>query len=292
MLYNIKNNSIILKISSHGAEVKSLVFNGIERLHDSNPTYWNRSAPLLFPCIGTITDKQTTIDGKKYPLTKHGFIRDVDFQLLSHEESKISFVFKANENTKLLYPFNFELIVTYELENNTMKSSVVIKNLSTTIMPFNFGLHPAFKIPVNSNESFEDYELIFPSSKEADILSVDLPQGTINFNKVAKKIDLSKPLVLNHNDYQFDALVFDKIDFDMITLQNKSATTGVTFSFNGFPMLGIWTPYPTKAPFICIEPWIGCADPSNHDGVFSNKKYIINLKPDEIKEIKYKWSFF
>ncbi len=292
MLYNIKNEKLELEISDHGAEIKRVKFMNEDRLHDSNPIYWNRSAPLLFPCVGTILNKQTLFDDQPFPLTKHGFIRDVDFTLVSKNENKIVLKFESNDYTLSLYPFTFEFIVTYELVDNKVKSFVQIKNTSNKDMPFNFGLHPAFKAPLKEDENFEDYELVIHSSKEAPVYKVDVTNGTINLNEIVRTIDFKKPLPLNHHDYQFDALVFDHIDFDTVTLQNKTKTHGVKFTFDDFPMLGIWTPYPTKATFICIEPWIGCADLSNHDGKFIHKPHLIILKPEMGKEITYQWEFF
>lgn len=292
MLYTIQNNKITLQVSSMGAEIKSLKFEGVERIHDSNPKYWNRSAPLLFPCIGTITNGETKINGTSYPLSKHGFLRDQEAKLYSKTSNELIFQFTSNEKTLTFYPFHYEVLVRYSLNGNQLASRVQVKNLSSEKMPFHFGLHPAFKTSICEDEKFEDYEFIIQTLKTYPVLSVNLENGTIDFDSVRRTLDLSKPLPLNYSDYAYDALVFDQIDFDTVTLQNKKATHGVTFQFSPFPMLGIWTPYPKNAPFICIEPWIGCADPSKHDGVFEHKKYIQVLNANEEKEIIYTWTFF
>lgn len=292
MLYTIKNHQLEVKISTHGAEVKSVLFKGEERIHDSNPEYWNRSAPLLFPCVGTILNKSTIINNKSYPLTKHGFIRDVEFKLVSLTDNEIELEFESNEQTLVLYPFNFKFQVIYRIINDTMESVINITNLTNEVMPFNLGLHPAFKTPIRADEKFEDYELVFNSSEQAPIYKVDLPVGTINLNEIVKTIDFSHPLPLNHEDYRNDALVFNNTHLNQVTLQNKQRTHGVVFNFYNFPMLGIWTPYPKEAPFICIEPWIGCADLTNHDGEFEHKIHLIKLMPNELKSFNYNWRFF
>jgi len=292
MLYVIKNDLITLSVSTHGAEVKKLTYCGIDRLHDSNPEYWNRSAPLLFPCVGTITNKQTIINNQSYQLPKHGFIRDVDFILQNKTENSLTFSFTSNSETKKIYPFDFEMIVTYQIIENKVLSDIHIKNLSNEVMPFNFGLHPAFLAPISEDESWNDYELFTESLKDWPIYKVELSNGTINFNEIVKYVNFKNPLPLNHEDYSGDALVFDNIDFNYLTLSNKKHTHGIKFLFEGFPMLGIWTPYPKKAPFICIEPWIGCADPTNHDGEFEHKPHIIHLEAQKEKTIHYEWHLF
>ena len=292
MLYTIENNKIKLTVSDHGAEIKSLVFEGYERIHDSNPEFWGRSAPLLFPCIGTITNKKSLINGLPYELPKHGFIRDEDFSLTKQESNLLEFTFTSNEKTLKIYPYSFILTVQYIINDDEMISNVTIHNNSNEEMMYNFGLHPAFKTPIKEDETFEDYEFIVESSKNHPIIKVDLTNGTIDFRTIMREINFSEPLSLNYDDYLNDALVFDNIDFNEMTLKHKTKNQGVTFKFPHFPMLGIWTPSPKRAPFICIEPWIGCADPTVHDGTFINKKHVQKIESGQEHNITYSWKFF
>lgn len=292
MLYTIENNKIKLTVSDHGAEIKSLIYEGKERIHDSNPEFWGRSAPLLFPCIGTISNKQSLINGKPYALPKHGFIRDEDSVLTKHESTLLEFTFTHNENTLKMYPYEFNLVVSYEIKDNELISNVIVKNNSNEVMLYNFGLHPAFKTPITEDETFEDYEFIVQSSTKHPVIKVDLTTGTIDFRTIMREIDFTNPLPLNYDDYLNDALVFDNIDFNEMTLKHKTKNQGVTFKFPNFPMLGIWTPSPKRAPFICIEPWIGCADPTVHDGQFINKKHVQKLEAHSSHNITYSWKFF
>ena len=292
MLYQINNNKLSLTVSDHGAEIKSIKFNNEERIHDSNPKYWNRSAPLLFPCIGTITNGSSIINDKPYNLPKHGFLRDQDFILSNQTSDTLEFTFTSNEETKKIYPYDFELIVSYIVNDDTVTSNVNIINKSNEVMLYNFGLHPAFKTPIREDETFEDYKFITKSLKDHPVYKVELSNGTIDFREVMRTINFKEPLPLNYEDYKYDALVFDNIDFDELTLTNKDETHGVTFKFTNFPMLGIWTPYPKDAPFICIEPWIGCADPTVHDGLFEHKTHVQKINPSSSNTIKYSLKFF
>ena len=47
-----------------------------------------------------------------------------------------------------------------------------------------------------------------------------------------------------------------------------------------------------EANFLCIEPWIGCADPSNHNGNFNDKLHLIHLDKKETQLITYQIKFF
>lgn len=292
MMYTIKNNMLEVTISLHGAELKSIKYLGVERLHDSNPTFWNRSAPILFPIVGKLKDGKTIINGKSYAMKGHGFLRDVDFSLKELSEDSITLMFKANDETKLLYPYDFTVIIKYNLLNSQVNSIINITNDSLDVMPFNLGLHPAFHLPISNEYQYEDYQIVFPSPLSSPIGNVNLSVGTIDFLSTPKSCHDLKVLPLNHEDYKEDALVFDHFPFDQLTLVNKQKKEGVTFSFTGFTMLGIWSPYPVKAPFICLEPWCGCADTTEDDGHLINKRYIIKLEPNNHHQFTYSFDFF
>ena len=68
MEYFLENDTLKLKIASHGAEMKSLIkkSTSIEYLWKADPAYWGRTAPVLFPIVGRVVDDNYTVDGKKY----------------------------------------------------------------------------------------------------------------------------------------------------------------------------------------------------------------------------------
>lgn len=292
MNYTIFNQKLYVEISDHGAEIKSIKYDNVEYLHDSNPKFWGRSAPLLFPNIGTIKDGSTIIEDSSYNMVKHGFLRDRDLVVTNIENSSITFEYNATLDDLKIYPYDFNITITYQIHGNILKSYIVVKNKSSKDMQFNLGLHPAFKVPLFKNEKFEDYKFIFKDEGSYECPAVELSNGTINFNKIARKFDNLKELPLNYEDYLEDALVFTDLATHNITLTNKDESHGLIFEFHDFPMLGIWTPNHVKANFICIEPWIGCADATDHDGYFKNKKELLTLKENESTLITYQIKFF
>lgn len=292
MNYTISNQNLFVTINTNGAEIKKVVYMNVDYLHNSDPKFWGRSAPILFPNIGTIKDGKTNINGNDYPMVKHGFIRDREFTLENIEKSSITFVYNSTDEDLKIYPFKFSLTITYQIHGNTLKSYIVVKNLSNNDMPFNLGLHPAFKVPLFEDEKFEDYKFIFDKPGNYVCPNVNLSNGTIDFENAARTFENLSVLPLNYDDYQNDALVFDNLKAHQVKLVNKDESHGVWFEFNDFPMLGIWTPNHIKSNFICIEPWIGCADPSNHTGNYLDKRYLINVKPNQFELISYQIKFF
>ena len=286
----LKNEFLTVAINTLGAEIKSIKYDELELLHDSNPKYWNRSAPYLFPNIGTIKDKYTIFDGVKYHLTKHGFIRDVEFKVLSQTESEATFINEANDMTLGLYPFIYQIMIHYCLKSNTIDINVSIINKDSKVMPFNFGLHPAFKVPFFENEAFEDYKILFDDCISFDTPTVVLETGLIDWDKTIKSYKNIKEIKLDHEDYKYDAIVINPKPSGSIKLVSPNSSS-IDVKADDFKTLGIWTPYPVKAPFICIEPWIGYADAplSNHE--FNTKKDLINLLPNNIWETHFSYTF-
>lgn len=292
MNYTIKNQDLIIEISDHGAELKKASFKKTDYLHDSNPKSWNRSAPILFPNVGAIKDNFATFDNVQYKMLKHGFLRDRDFVVTNQEASAITLSYSSTPADLKIYPFSFKLEITYQIHGNTLKSYIVITNQSSKEMPFNLGLHPAFKVPLFEDEKFEDYKIIFDQSINALCPTINLQEGTIDFENHSRTFNDLRELPLNYDDYKNDALVFLNNSSRYVKLLNKDNTHGIAFEFNDFPMLGIWTPNHTKANFICLEPWIGCADAENHNHVFEDKPNIVKLNESESKLFTYQIKFF
>lgn len=287
MLYTIFNDQLSVTISLKGAELKSIQKDQVEYLHDGNPKYWGRTAPYLFPNIGVILDGKTKFGDEYYPLTKHGFIRDQVFTLKEQKDNFISLTFKATTDTLKLYPFDFVFEVSYELKKDTLHSQIQITNLSGQVMPFNLGLHPAFKVPLFEDEKFEDYQIIFSQMQSFKVPSV-LGNGTIDPTKIAREYTKLKVLPLKYEDYENDALIFDNIKGKAVYLFNNQTKKGVKFSFKDFKTLGIWTPNHINSPFICIEPWLGWADEPNSNHDFNEKKDLIKLDPNKSFVTTYK----
>ena len=74
--------------------------------------------------------------------------------------------------------------------------------------------------------------------------------------------------------FKDDALVFDNLKSNKITIKSNNSNKSLKVDFNGFPYMGIWAPK-DGAPFVCIEPWYGHADHYDFNGEFGEKEGII-----------------
>ena len=55
--------------------------------------------------------------------------------------------------------------------------------------------------------------------------------------------------------------------------------------FRSFPVIAFWTK--PGAPFLCMEPWHGCAAYTGETGRFQDKPHALTLAPGERKELTY-----
>lgn len=262
MIYTLKNNKIKVQINDFGAELSSIkkIDEDYDYMWQGNPEYWKRRAPILFPIVGKLIDNQYSYNGKNYTMTQHGFARDMTFEVIDQREESIAFQLTYNESTLAMYPFKFELIITYTLKGDGIIVRYIVKNLEDQVLPFSIGAHPAFNWDESSPAKF--------AFKEHHLESYQLESGGISLNKTPvtmghHTVDINKELFKN------DALILE--DIHAVTFINGERS--VEMIFNGFPYLGLWSK-PTGAPFVCIEPWYGLADIIGHNQIITEKKGI------------------
>ncbi|PGS54755.1 aldose 1-epimerase family protein [Bacillus sp. AFS041924] len=280
----IENELIKITTKSEGAELTGIYTkkDHLNFLWNANPAYWGRHAPVLFPNVGKLIDNQYKVDNKVYELSQHGFARDMDFQLTEIKDDEINYELKSCEQTLLKYPFQFSLNINYKIKKNTVFIKYVVTNNDQKSMPFSIGAHPAFNIPLKEGETFEDYYLQF---EEAEILETIKLEGPYRNGKRELIAQNSKNLPLTRELFKDDALIFEKLHKNVITIRSKNHSSMIKVNFEGFPYVGIWTTQ--VAPFLCIEPWYGIADENGAVKEMEDRLGIQTLEPNELFTCTY-----
>ncbi|MDC0933243.1 aldose 1-epimerase family protein [Arcobacteraceae bacterium] len=288
MIHSIENDFIKVQVKEFGAELCSIQKKNdtVEYLWQADKNYWNRHSPILFPIVGKLLDDEYIYNNKTYKMTQHGFARDQLFKLHSKKDDEI--VFSLNETTETLkiYPFKFELLISYRLLKNTLEIGYKVVNHTLDKMFFSIGAHPAFNWPLSNQEDKENYYLEFTDTKELERLPLT-PLG-ISSNKEIISL-VNNRLSLNETMFIDDALVIENLNNKSIVLKSTENKRKIEVSFENFPFVGIWSK-PQGSPFVCIEPWCGIADGIEHDKNFEDKKGIITLEKDGIFQSNYQIS--
>lgn len=278
-MYSIENTQIKATINPKGAELCSLILkeNNTEFMWSANPDFWGKSSPVLFPIVGGLKDNSYQFQGQKYNLPRHGFARDRVFEVESQTDETITFLLQSDADSLKVYPFDFEFRIKYETTDNQLSASYIVNNSSNNDMYFSVGGHPAFAVPIESQNIYEDYFLEFsatetlkryPLTPEGLVINepIDVPQSE-------NRIQLTKEL------FYEDALVFKNLKSDSIILKTDKGKHQLRFDFAGFTFLGVWAA--KNADFVCIEPWCGVADSANHNQELTEKEGINRLGSGE-----------
>ena len=272
MLHTIQNDVLKIKVADRGAELKAItaLSDGTEYLFDGDPTWWRYSSPILFPIVGKVRDGMYRAEGKVYALPQHGFARTSDFWLVDATDNALTFALESNAATLKFYPYRFRLELSYELAGNEVKFIWKVANVDDKPIYFSIGAHPAICCPIAYRENFTDCYLKFNKpEKSARLL---LTANGLSHERIPT-LDGTE-LDLNYDLFKDDALIFDDLQSDEISVCSRKSHKSLTVRAKGFPYWGIWTPDCGGAPFICIEPWHGHADYVDFDGEFKDKEGI------------------
>ncbi|WP_297333417.1 aldose 1-epimerase family protein [Flavobacterium sp.] len=266
----ITNGKLTASFKNKGAELISLQDdNGREYMWGGNPDFWGKHSPVLFPIVGTLKNNSYNYNGKAYTLNRHGFARDMVFTIKQKDDISVSFSLVYSNETLKFYPFSFELIISYRLDENNLIVHYTIKNHHTEApMLFSIGAHPAFDLPGN----FLDYSLHFDSD---ETLTATPLKDDLLTNGMSRITLQEKMLPLRYSLFENDALVFKQLLSRSVSIAFKGKPF-LKVTYDDFPSLGIWTK--PGAPFICIEPWQGYADNTDSNGRLEDKEGIITLE--------------
>src|SRR6201991_1996315 len=159
--HTIRSNGISATVKAAGAELCSLKnAQELELLWQAG-TEWPRHAPLLFPIVGRLKNDELRHGGKVFPMTQHGFARDLRFDWLDRGAGSCKLVLADNAEPRSRYPFAFRLTVSYALSETSLDVSIQVTNTGEEILPASIGLHPAFNWPLLDELSKEAYRLSF-----------------------------------------------------------------------------------------------------------------------------------
>ncbi|MBC2845366.1 aldose 1-epimerase family protein [Winogradskyella flava] len=286
-MYSLKNDQLRIRIKHEGAELCSItsVTSNLEFLWQADPKFWESHAPNLFPIIGVMKDNTYYVNGKAYNMPKHGFVRhNESFEVVSKSDTKMTFKLNSNNELKVLYPFDFEFLLTYELIENALHVHHSVKNLDDKTLYFSLGGHPAFNCPLHENEHYTDYVLKFENSETSRSYILNMASGLVT-DKTKSVFTKCDEIELQPDLFNEDALIFKDLSSRKVTLKHKEKGNILSVIFDKFPYLGIWAK--PNAPYVCIEPWIGIADSENTNQQLSEKEGIVALKSNSTFSATY-----
>jgi galactose mutarotase-like enzyme len=274
-LVRIAGESLSAEINPFGAELYALRdVQGRDLLWDGDPAFWTGRAPILFPVIGAVAGGVIRVDGRAYPMAKHGFARRKPWALVEQTADAATFRLEADDETRASYPFEFRLDLRFAIRDAGLSMVATLTNPGTTPLPASFGYHPALRWPLPGGRARADHVVRFAEDEPALIRRID-SGGLLRSAAEPSPVEGSE-FTVHDALFEDDAMIFDQLASRSLTF-GAPGGMALDIAFPDMPLLGIWTK--PGAPYLCIEPWAGVADPQGFAGDFREKPGIVEVAP-------------
>ncbi|MDD3252137.1 MAG: aldose 1-epimerase family protein [Lachnospiraceae bacterium] len=284
MFITIKDDSVSATVDTLGAQLISFQGRtGKEYIWQRDPAYWTSCSPLLFPAVGNSRNGKTLFDGISYDMPKHGVCRSEEFEVVSQSVNEVTLRLSANEATRIHYPYDFVLTLTYQLEDGRLQITYQVANPQDSELLYCIGAHPGFLCPMEDGAVFEDYQLEFEQVEDTTAMPYDLAAMQFDAAGNGLRLEHTSVLPLSYDLFDQDAVYFEQILSRRVSLIHKESRKGIEVSYPDFESVAFWTMSDKKAPFLCIEPWNGSAIRSDEDDEFAHKHQLQRLGAWESK---------
>jgi galactose mutarotase-like enzyme len=222
-------------ITSWQVKGQEMLYLDAERF--ANPALTVRGGiPILFPICGNLPDNTFRYKNQAYTLKQHGFARDLLWEVgdrSTENQLSISLHLNSNDQTRAVYPFDFQITFTYRLVGNSLQIYQRFTNTSSEPIPFSVGLHPYFNVTDKSQLQFD-----IPAAQGLNQRDQTAYDFTGQFDFEADELDIA---FLSVN--QQSASVTDMSRKLRLTLQYDPIYSTLVF----------WTVKGKE--FYCLEPW-------------------------------------
>ena len=262
-------------VKADGAELCSFQdAAGRELLWGAGPQ-WPNHSPVLFPIVGQVTGDRLLVDGRPYPIGRHGFARRRRFRWMEQGTDACRLQLQDDAESRAVFPFAFRLTLSYRVEGGALHVEYELANPGQEVLPASLGAHPAFRWPLTGGTQ-TDYRIEFAETEDAPIRRLD--DGLLR--------PAAQPSPVQGRILPLDPKLF--LDDAIIMLEPRSRSLcyvgpdgGIEFAWHGFPQLGLWQK--PGAELLCIEPWHGYASPAGWDGEFRDKPGVMLIPPGEAR---------
>ncbi len=223
--------------------------------------------PLLFPFAGRIRGTTFHFQDKQYELDEgdgignaiHGFVFNRPWRVKEQTQDRVVGQFHASVDDESLlkrWPADFRITATYQIAGNTLTSEFVIDNPDDKPLPFGFGTHPYFRLPLAGN-SADDCVVKIPVGTCWELKEL-LPTGKTDTTAATEKL----PSGMQVGEMKLDN-VFGKLtgnDHRLVTtIHDPHSGRTVSQDFDDqFTACVVYNPPHREA--VCIEPYTTIPD--------------------------------
>ena len=227
--------------------------------------------PLLFPFPNRIAQGRFRWNGQAYELTKadafgnaiHGLVMDQPWRIVDEKPESVTGEFHLHRDApdrKKLWPADFRIRVTYRVAGPALRCEIEVRNPDQVPLPWGFGTHPYFKVPLVAGGQAADCLVDVPADEFWE-LDDCLPTG--------KRLPVSGSRDLR-GGRELKGLKLDDV-LTNVTVKNQAVLTRVIdpaaglqilqLSDRSFREMVVYTP--PHGQSVCIEPYTCVTDAIN-----------------------------
>ncbi len=189
--------------------------------------------PILFPICGNLPGNTYTVHQQTYSLKQHGFARDLPWSVLAQTDTSLVLGLVSSDETRAIYPFDFELQLTYQLQGRQLQIQQQLTNPGHTAMPFSIGFHPYFQVTDKSALTFE-----IPAAQLLD-------HQTQERSPYPGHLNLEVP--------ELDVALFP-VSGQRAAMRDRQSGRAIELTYSpDFTTVVVWTV--EGKPYVCLEPW-------------------------------------
>lgn len=225
--------------------------------------------PIMFPFAGRIKDGKYTFEGRDYTISHdgahgpnaiHGFVFTRRWRVTDYAANRVAGEFQGSidaPETLDQWPSDYRIQVAYTVSESTLTTHITISNPGKGVLPFTFGLHPYFRVPLGKGDA-EQTSVTVPAG-EYWVLSETLPTGErlpVNESRDLRSGKLYPEITVD--DVLTGLTASDgKI---VATVEDRASGVRLVETFpDHYRYCIVYTPVNREA--IAIEPYTGAPDP-------------------------------
>jgi aldose 1-epimerase len=265
---------------NEGGRLKSLYYKNQPVIQDLENTSYaeDYAAAVLFPFANRICDGNYSFQDRNFQLESnekdstnaiHGLIYNKAFQLTNtlfdKEENSISLSY-TEKNPPKGFPFQYKIVLTYTLRNNSFDLSIRAENKSSSSFPFTMGWHPYF-VAKNPADCVLEFDSLKSVLFNQELITIGLAHSFAPNPFPIDKPRLDDCFVLHDNKISFKTPAYH-IEIN-------------TSRYSKYLQLYL----PPNEGRIAIEPMTGISDS------FNNYKGVKILNPNELFIEKWNVNF-
>jgi galactose mutarotase-like enzyme len=227
------------------------------------PTDRRHGNPVLFPACGVSNGAQPDSwnhGGQSLLMPQHGWARIICWQVVEQDARSVTGVLAPTNWMKLVYPFDFELRLTYALERGALALTSTLTNRGAEPFPYMLGFHPYLRAPLTDGGRRDACKVALPAGVQ--LSSADGWRTITRPPAEARTVSADAP-------QQPGSILLAETGASALEVVDEQARLATRVSVEGseqsFPVWVAWSAAP-DARYVCLEPWTDAPNALNRPG--------------------------